>query len=369
MGWSFRKSKNIGPVRLNFSKSGVGYSIGSKHMRYTKSATGRKSIRATIPGTGLSYTKSLGTKNSAKSNKKNSASNVTKSKPDYFSSAASQQSSVVSGSTDSSGSCLSALVKFALILCFWPIALPIYILYAIFKRAQHKSDTLEIDTKPEFLEETAATTKVVEPKYSTGAASTYDHYAKQLQESLKIINETNNISTLFSRLDFLEKLHFYITEYGSDEEDLSDLAEEVDEYIDLREEYVNMYLIRQFTAVDDDTTNVTPATSRRRYKKLYERFEPYKSKMSENNIRTYTTLCQQRLEVDIPALPQYSELLTRLNNSELSEAIGEEYYSGFFASSAEAIGFLKKKGYLTVSDDNTKYALTELGKTEAGWLW
>lgn len=40
MGMRFRKSKSFGPVRVTISKSGVGYSIGSKGFRVTKKAGG-----------------------------------------------------------------------------------------------------------------------------------------------------------------------------------------------------------------------------------------------------------------------------------------------------------------------------------------
>ena len=54
MGWQFRKSKKLGPVRLNFSKSGIGYSIGNKLFRHTKTATGETYNTFKIPGTGIS---------------------------------------------------------------------------------------------------------------------------------------------------------------------------------------------------------------------------------------------------------------------------------------------------------------------------
>ena len=56
MGFRFRKSVNLGPLRLNFSKSGIGYSIGGKGFRLTKRADGREQATASIPGTGISYT-------------------------------------------------------------------------------------------------------------------------------------------------------------------------------------------------------------------------------------------------------------------------------------------------------------------------
>lgn len=57
MGIRFRKSINIGPLRINISKSGIGYSFGVKGARVTKTATGRKRATLSLPGTGLSYVK------------------------------------------------------------------------------------------------------------------------------------------------------------------------------------------------------------------------------------------------------------------------------------------------------------------------
>jgi hypothetical protein len=53
MAWRFRKSLKLGPVRLNLSKSGIGYSIGGRGFRVGKDAKGRSYTAASIPGTGL----------------------------------------------------------------------------------------------------------------------------------------------------------------------------------------------------------------------------------------------------------------------------------------------------------------------------
>jgi hypothetical protein len=53
MGWSFRRSARLGPLRINFSKSGVGWSLGGRGFRMGKDAKGRDYSQASIPGTGL----------------------------------------------------------------------------------------------------------------------------------------------------------------------------------------------------------------------------------------------------------------------------------------------------------------------------
>lgn len=55
MGWSYRKSVNLGPFRINVSKSGIGYSVGGAGFRTGVSSRGRKYKSVSIPGTGLRY--------------------------------------------------------------------------------------------------------------------------------------------------------------------------------------------------------------------------------------------------------------------------------------------------------------------------
>lgn len=63
MGFRFRKSLNLGGgFRLNFSKSGIGFSIGGKGFRYTHTATGRRRSTFSIPGSGISYVVESGAK-------------------------------------------------------------------------------------------------------------------------------------------------------------------------------------------------------------------------------------------------------------------------------------------------------------------
>lgn len=67
MGFRFRKSIKSGPFRLNFSKSGIGYSVGAKGFRYTKKAGGGARTTASIPGTGISHVKESGRKSGSPS--------------------------------------------------------------------------------------------------------------------------------------------------------------------------------------------------------------------------------------------------------------------------------------------------------------
>ena len=56
MGFRYRKSINIGGgFRINISKSGIGYSWGTKGYRVTKMANGATRKTISIPGTGISF--------------------------------------------------------------------------------------------------------------------------------------------------------------------------------------------------------------------------------------------------------------------------------------------------------------------------
>ena len=56
MGFRFRKSFNLGKgLKINLSKHGIGYSVGTKGVRVTKTAKGTTRKTLTLPGTGLSY--------------------------------------------------------------------------------------------------------------------------------------------------------------------------------------------------------------------------------------------------------------------------------------------------------------------------
>lgn len=55
MGWSFRRSRQVGPFRFTLGKRGVGWSIGNGFMRFGVRADGRATSSVGLPGTGLRY--------------------------------------------------------------------------------------------------------------------------------------------------------------------------------------------------------------------------------------------------------------------------------------------------------------------------
>lgn len=88
MGLQFRKRIKICKgVNLNISKTGVGVSVGTTGARYSMHSSGRRTATVGLPGTGLYYTKNLGTKKKG-TNKKTSS---TKSAAPAKASAASEK--------------------------------------------------------------------------------------------------------------------------------------------------------------------------------------------------------------------------------------------------------------------------------------
>ena len=73
MGFIFRKSFSLGPFRINFSKHGIGWSVGVPGCRRTVSATGKKKMTYSIPGTGMSWVKHETINKKSKQNNKKSA--------------------------------------------------------------------------------------------------------------------------------------------------------------------------------------------------------------------------------------------------------------------------------------------------------
>ncbi len=72
MGLRFRKSINLGcGLRVNLSRSGVGYSWGGKGFRVSRSARGRVTRTYSIPGTGISYSTSSSSRSERSGNRTN----------------------------------------------------------------------------------------------------------------------------------------------------------------------------------------------------------------------------------------------------------------------------------------------------------
>lgn len=70
MSWRFSRRINFGPLRITFSKSGIGWSLGGKGYRTGVDSKGRKYNNVSIPGTGVSKRTYENTPSANSSNKK-----------------------------------------------------------------------------------------------------------------------------------------------------------------------------------------------------------------------------------------------------------------------------------------------------------
>lgn len=71
MGLRFRKSFKIAPgVKLNLNKNSTSITFGKRGAHYTVNSKGKKTASVGIPGTGISYTMSTGSRTSSKKNYK-----------------------------------------------------------------------------------------------------------------------------------------------------------------------------------------------------------------------------------------------------------------------------------------------------------
>lgn len=106
MGFRLRKSVKAGPFRINFSKKGVGWSVGTKGIRYTKRADGKSQTTYSIPRTGISYVETHKKSNNIKHTNANNISNYNKN---------------------------SGCLKIILIIIFFPFVIMYWFFKAIFK--------------------------------------------------------------------------------------------------------------------------------------------------------------------------------------------------------------------------------------------
>lgn len=62
MGFNFRKSFKVGPIKLTASKKGLGVSAGVKGFRVSRGASKKTRATVSLPGTGISFTHIFGKK-------------------------------------------------------------------------------------------------------------------------------------------------------------------------------------------------------------------------------------------------------------------------------------------------------------------
>lgn len=247
------------------------------------------------------------------------------------------------------------------------VAIAILLLLYLLTIRNNKKEQKLINSKKEIK---SKYDKEVENLLYENAEESYFIYSKQYEDTLNIIKTSTVIRTVLSRLKFLNYLLDYIedTARKSPEYNYLPLIDSIKNTIADKREYLNLTILRMVSKADVETVGLTPAKKRNKYKTIYRQCENVKNQLSEENIKTYTDLILQRLDIDLLSLPEHALLLTRLNCSRKDDAIPPEYYSGEYPTFTAAVSALIKDGYLTITDDKSRYILTDSGLKQTGWL-
>lgn len=299
MGFRFRKSKKILPgVRLNFSKKGMGVSFGGKHARYSISPTGRRTTSFKV-APGLTYTTSSGGRK--RQNKRRSAAQTeyTYSSP--------RKELKLSNAVAIAVSFLSFFLLWVLgIELSWSTALLktasilIIVLFVAFMLVNNipplKSLVLGI-----FRKDKEADVESYDNQIENNRTNILDSPEKMEQysaanslricrESIKIIYETTNPDTFFSRYEIILKETANI-EAHSDKFNFGDLSPQTmrQEVVNGKQKYVRNMIDRYWDeTVKGADTLKTYSGKKNRYQKFYDTLEQYKNEISEENISYYT---------------------------------------------------------------------------------
>lgn len=238
----------------------------------------------------------------------------------------------------------------------------LYLTVKLDKKLREKIKSKEI-TQRKFAEE------IEKINYSSAEKSFIVHES-QYEYNLNIIKTSTDISIVLSKFEYLKSFLSYIQmtarEYPN--YDYSPLLIRIKGTLADKEEYINLTILRMVSQADIETVGLTTARKRGKYKTIYRHCENVKNRLSEANIKTYTDLVMQRLDIDLLSLPEYALLLTRLNCSRKDDAIPAEYYSDEYPTFTAAVSAMIKAGYLTITDDKSRYILTDSGLKQTGWL-
>lgn len=247
------------------------------------------------------------------------------------------------------------------------IILIIVLIVIVYKRKKHPKQK----AKPKFkVEINDSFDKDNKQLLTEIAQKSYDIRKKQYEETFEIITSSMNLKTILSRFNYLNSLLKYLENDAKEypEFDYFDLIYKVRDLLTDKEQYIDMAITRLISKADIDTVGLTHARRRNKYMSVYRQCENVKDRLSEINIKAYTTITQQRLNIDTLSLPDHSALLTRLNCSGKNMSIPAEYYDDEFPTSSAAVKAMIELGYLTTTEDGARYILTESGLKQTGWL-
>lgn len=235
MGFRYRKSINLGGgFKINLSKSGIGYSWGTKGYRITKTAKGTTRRTTSIPGTGVSWVQESKRKNvSSASSRSNSSSTQNRvENNNYYDTQevknASASTMVSAGLEDMLAAASKSLKLYRLVsICFWTtlilgFAYPLLLLLALVcfifgvylnkKAVINLEYTFEDDqatlveermtpliniTKSKKIWYISQTNKVIDKKYAAGASGSVKRNKCKASTKIPFPFKTNSYSVSF----------------------------------------------------------------------------------------------------------------------------------------------------------------------------
>ncbi|WP_368234761.1 DUF4236 domain-containing protein [Anaerotruncus rubiinfantis] len=248
MGLRFRKSFKIAPgVRVNLGKKSLGMSLGKRGAHVSFNTRGRKAATVGIPGTGLSYTKTLS------SGKTNRSSRVIQSK----------QISNNSSTYRKKG------LKFwqaILLIIFYPIGICYFLIWFNLRLIKScEKPKIIYDVVPRIIPGNLTHLCLNDSRlqHLSQNLSTYIRtMVKQTDDCINLIKSTNNPDVFFSRLNFLLDLFLALSAY--DEYFIgSNPTSEYYKMMNNLENTVNEFIDRSFSKKLDDISVLKTAKAKR----------------------------------------------------------------------------------------------------------
>lgn len=272
MGIRFRKSVKIAPgVKLNIGKKSVGVSVGSKYGGFSVNSKTGTRVRASLPGTGLSYSSKVGGNTSESSTEKGYI--VEKKK--------------VSSKGSYKFSYILALI--AGIICLI-IGIPtiafggiIFILFGIlffylfnkWKKVYSNYDTFVKEFQPE-----------IPPTVAEGTMVYPEQNLRIIQDCVNIVNTTKNPDTFFERYELMEKKIDELVAIQGPKYTGQSPAELKAQVVSKKQAAIHDMIDRYYTDVSVKASVLKTAKGRmNRFRSFITTLEDYYNQMDDANIK------------------------------------------------------------------------------------
>ena len=316
MGLRFRKSIKIAPgVKINLGKKSVGMSIGGKYGGMSFNSKSGSRVRASIPGTGLSYSSKLGggKKGAARRKAKSTTAKPASSQPVclrwwYILLIILFAVSGIKNLTADTGTAIVSIV-IAAIMGWFTLKTARGTESAELSNSisptssGNKEDLLELQKI--VVENSPDELICSESQLKALANEKAENSYRIMNDCSNILQETTDPEVFFEKLqlfithcDTLVALEKYISFSGVSPTDLQNTL------IREKQDVIKEFLVRYFNKVLDKADNLkTPKGKSNQYQKFYDSLKPYFAEMDADNIdyietkyKTYTRLLESQVK-------------------------------------------------------------------------